>query len=251
MKRMQAELSLAKLTVFKALEVLSDLKPEESYFDSEGNVPREMKSAADVILENVILDNLKDTGLSILSEEIGLIEGIHQKGLHWVVDPLDGTVNFMRRLSPCAVSIALCDGDKPLLGVVGEFPSKRISWGCYGMGAFSSDVPIHVSSIVDKKNAVICSGFPSRFEFTNENMDWIMATLQPFAKVRMLGSASLSLTHVAMGSAEAYSERNIMFWDVAAGLAILEAAGGYYIASRGLCDYALNIFASNGLIEGP
>ena len=80
-------------------------------------------------------------------------------------------------------------------------------------------------------------------------MSWIASTLAPYAKVRMLGAASLSLLHVAKGAAEAYAECNIMIWDVAAGLAIVEGAGGSFTMTKGRYTDAFHVFASNSLIK--
>ena len=249
MKPLHAELALAQSTASEALRVLSGLRPEAASFGVDQCLPREMKTVSDRILEDVILANLRTTGLEILSEEAGLVERGNGNGLRWVVDPLDGTVNFMRGLAPCSISLALCDGNVPMLGVIGEFPSEKIAWGGIGQGAFLADMPIRVSAIDDKQQAVICSGFPSRFKFGDEGMNWIASTLAPYAKVRMLGAASLSLLHVAKGAAEAYAECDIMIWDVAAGLAIVEGAGGSFIMTKGRHTDAFDIFASNGLIK--
>ena len=248
MKSLQPELDLAKSAVIESLQVLASLRPEETVFGFSASVPREVKSASDQILEDVILTRLRDTGLEILSEEVGHISGDIESELNWVVDPLDGTVNFIRGLSSCSVSLALCYGRKPILGVVGEFPSFELAWGGVGMGAFLSGQPIQVSKVSEKNQAVICTGFPSRFEFDSEGMQWIASVLAPYAKVRMLGAASLSLLKVAKGAAEVYTERDIMIWDVAAGLAILEGAGGIYSMSKGNYSNAFEIYASNGLI---
>lgn len=249
MKLLHAELALARSTAADALQVLSSLRPEVASFGIDECLPREMKTAADRILEDVILASLRTTGLEIMSEETGLVGNGNQNGLRWVVDPLDGTVNFMRGLAPCSVSLALCHGRVPLLGVVGEFPSGKIAWGGIGYGAFLSEMPIRVSTIANRRQAVICSGFPSRFEFDDEGMNWIASTLKPYAKVRMMGAASLSLLQVAKGAAEAYSERDIMIWDVAAGLAILQGAGGSFTMVKSHHADAFNVFASNGFIK--
>ena len=183
-----------------------------------------------------------------MSEEAGQVVSGSRDELRWVVDPLDGTVNFMRGLAPCSVSLALCRGDDPVLGVVGEFPSGKLAWGGVGQGAFWADMPIRVSAVADRQQAVICTGFPSRFEFDDQGVHWIATTLTPYAKVRMLGAASLSLIHVAKGAAEVYSERDIMIWDVAAGLAIVEGAGGSFAMTKARHPDSFDVFASNGLI---
>lgn len=249
MKLLNAELELAKTTVADALNVLAKLRPEVTLFGTDERLPREMKTASDRILEDIILSKLRPSGLEIISEEIGLVENGNQNDLCWVVDPLDGTVNFMRGLAPCSVSLALCQGNAPVLGVIGEFPSGKIAWGGIEHGAFLSGLPIHVSAVATRQQAVVCSGFPSRFEFDKEGLNWIASTFAPYAKVRMMGAASLSLLQVAKGAAEVYSEREIMIWDVAAGLAILEGAGGCFSMTPGQHNYAFNVFASNGLIK--
>ena len=243
-----AELVLARTAATAALRVLDELRPEKGVFGVDRRLPREMKTTSDRILEDVIVAKLSATGIDILSEEAGLIIGGNNDGLCWVVDPLDGTVNFTRGLGPCSVSLALCQGDTPVLGVIGEYPSGKISWGQVGQGSYISGMPIRVSDEADRKQAVICTGFPSRFDFDAEGIGWIASTLAPYAKVRMLGAASLSLLNVAKGAAEVYSERDIMIWDVAAGLAILQGAGGCFTMNKTNQSQAFNVFASNGLI---
>jgi len=249
MNPLQPELKLAKSSVTSALQVLAELQPEATAFTFDPALSREMKAASDRILEDVIVNRLRTSGLDILSEETGLIGSGNMEALRWVVDPMDGTVNFIRGLAPCSVSIALCRGNEPVLGVIGEYPSGNLAWGGKEFGAFYSDAPIRVSAINNKQLAVICTGFPSRFRFDDEGTCWIASVLKPFAKVRMLGAASLSLLHVAKGAAEVYAERDIMIWDVAAGLAIVEGAGGTYCMTKGRHPDAFDIYASNGLIQ--
>ena len=248
MKPLITELALALSTASAALQVLASLRLETASFGVDQLLPKEMKTTSDRILEDVIVANLRATGLDILSEEAGEVFSGSGNDFRWVVDPLDGTVNFMRGLAPCSVSLALCQGDVPVLGVIGEYPSGKIAWGGSGQGAFCSDIPIRVSTVAERTQAVICTGFPSRFEFGQEGMNWIASTLAPYAKVRMLGAASLSLLHIAKGNAEVYSERDIMIWDVAAGLAILDGAGGHFTMFKSLHGESFDVFASNGLI---
>jgi len=206
-----------------------------------------MKSQADRVLETIIVRKLQKTGISICSEESGILKITGDNKLRWIVDPLDGTVNFVRRLGSCGVSISLCQDDTPLWGVIGEYPSGKISWGGPGRGAFQDGKPLRVSSLSKRSQAILCTGFPARFNFDNSSLSWIKKTFSSFGKIRMLGSASLSLLQVAKGSAEAYSENNIMFWDVAAGLAILEGAGGLYRKTKSRHPGAFNIKACNGV----
>lgn len=232
-----------------ALEALADLNPSETPFYYRTDLSREMKAACDHILEGIILLHLRQTGLAILSEETGCLPGERSTDLRWVVDPLDGTVNYVRELGPCGVSIALCRGDDPIWGVIGEYPTGNLSWGGVGEGAFRDQQPIRVSNVSKKEEAIICTGFPSRFVFDERRLKLISRQWGSYAKVRMLGSASISLLAVARGAAEVYSERNIMLWDVAAGVAIVRGAGGHAALSEAGDSQSWDVRVSNGLIQ--
>ncbi len=241
-------LAIAKDAAQKAVKALAEVDTGSSSYKFADDLPREMKATADRVLEEIILDCLKPTGLPILSEEAGDLDGTVNAGLRWVVDPLDGTVNFMRGLAPCAVSIALCSGNLPVFGVIGDYPSGRLAWGGQSFGAFIEDRPIHVSTIQDKSKAILCTGFPSRFDFAGASASAFIEWVSSYSKVRMLGAASLSLLQVAKGAADAYAEQDIMIWDVAAGLALIEGAGGHISVSPGRYKNSHNIYASNGLL---
>lgn len=242
-------LSLAKDAAQKAVKALAEVGAGSSSYTFSDELPREMKATVDRVLEEIILSYLKPTGLPILSEEAGDLDGTVNAGLRWVVDPLDGTVNFMRGLAPCAVSIALCLKDVPVFGVIGEYPSHRLAWGGRSLGAFVEGSPIHVSTIQDKSKAILCTGFPSRFDFAGVSAPAFIELVSSYGKVRMLGAASLSLLQVAKGAADAYAEQDIMIWDVAAGLALIEGAGGRVSVSSGRHKNSHNIYASNGLLQ--
>jgi myo-inositol-1(or 4)-monophosphatase len=241
-------LIIAQDAARKALKALSAAAASSSSYKFADDLPKEMKSTADYAIEKIVVACLVPTGLPILSEEVGELGGPNNNGLKWVVDPLDGTVNFVRGLAPCAVSIALWREEAPVFGVIAEYPACRLAWGGRSFGAFIEGSPIHVSAIRSKNQAVLCTGFPSRFEFAGaaEGDFWTM--VRSFNKVRMLGAASISLLQVACGAADAYAEQDIMIWDVAAGLAIVEGAGGKIDVLPGRFQYSHNILASNGLI---
>jgi myo-inositol-1(or 4)-monophosphatase len=215
------------------------------------DLPREIKAVADTVMEEHILAALAPTGLAILSEEAGLMPGRGSASPRWfIVDPLDGTFNFVKGLGPCAVSIALWDAHQPVFGVIYSLADAQLAWGGPGLGAHSHGEPIAVSATVTAANASICTGFPVRFDFDSDAaMVEFRELVRPFAKVRMLGSAAISLLHVARGSADVYAERDIMLWDVAAGLAIVQGAGGSIRFDPGPVEYSLNVRATNGRIS--
>lgn len=242
-------LSLAKEAVQAALQALADMGASVPAYRFADDLSREVKATADRVLDEEILRRLAPTGLPILSEESGELAGTTNAGLQWVVDPLDGTVNFVRGLAPCAVSIALYRGDSPIFGVIGEHPTHRLSWGGPSIGTFVDGRLVRVSTTSEKNKAILCTGFPARFDFDGEAAMHFMNRVSAYGKVRMLGAASLSLLQVAKGSADAYAEQDIMLWDVAAGLALVEGAGGCISISPGRYRHSRNIFASNGLLQ--
>ena len=244
-------LKLSKNAVVHALDKLIELdKKNIKDYQFSNEVPREVKAGADIIIEKILIDKLSISDLSILSEESGLIKSESNSNLRFIIDPIDGTVNFIRGICNCSISVALFDGNTPVFGVLASYPSGIIAWGGKGIGAFMGEIPINVSSIKDTKKGVLCTGFPSRFEFNSKTILEQIHLMQSFNKVRMLGSASQSLLQVAQGSVEAYVESNIMIWDIAAGIAIVEGAGGEFrINNEQDYNYPIEVIASNNLID--
>ena len=244
-------LDLSKKAVSLAFKKLIELdkKNIKNYVFSD-EIPREVKAEADIVIEKILIDKLALSGLSILSEESGLRKSEVDSNLRFIIDPIDGTVNFIRGIGNCSISVALFDDKTPVFGVLASYPSGIIAWGGKSIGAFIDEKPINVSSIKDAKKGVLCTGFPSRFEFNSKKNLEQINLMQSFNKVRMLGCASQSLLQVAQGSVEAYVESSIMIWDVAAGIAIVEGAGGEFrINYKEDYSYPLEVFASNNLID--
>jgi len=197
-------------------------------------------------LEKEILEKLIPTGVPILSEESGFIEGQRSSGYMFIIDPLDGTYNFVKNLGPCAISIALWQDQKPVFGVIYNLSDSKLYWGGDAMGSYCDNQPISTSITSSQAEASICTGFPVRYDVENDNsMRNFWSLVKPYAKVRMIGSAAVSLLNVAVGSADVYSEQSIMLWDVAAGIAIIQGAGGAVHFIPGSTEYALDVFASN------
>ena len=214
------------------------------------DLPREMKSDADRFLDKELIKRLSPLGISILSEEGGGINSKSKSSFRFIIDPLDGTVNYVRGLSQSSISIALYDDKKPVFGVLAIYPSEEIVWGGKNFGAFLGEDPINVSDTEGISNAILCTGFPSHFDVSDQKaLSKYFDLIGNFGKIRMLGSASISLFNVARGAADCYYEQEIMIWDVAAGIAILEGAGGEVSISPGRFENSLNVVASNGTIK--
>ena len=205
-------------------------------------VGKDIKLQADVESEKRVFGILKKTGINILSEEAGYIEKDKKSELCWIVDPL----NYSRNIPLNCISIALWQGDKPVLGVIYDFNRDNLFKGLVGVGAYLNDEKISVSDVVDKSKSIIATGFPVYSSFDDTTLTEFIKTIQAYKKVRLLGTAALSLSLVAYGAIEAYSESNIAFWDVAAGIALVQAAGGTTEFSFSNKEKQLmNVFVSN------
>jgi len=188
---------------------------------------REWKVRADRELESSILTVLRQgSNYPILSEESGLLPG--EGNRQWIVDPLDGSANYFRDVPFYCISIGLWENQVPLLGAVLEIPSNRLFIGIVGVGSWCNGEPIkmQVESPAISSTAVLCTGLPAGFEYSRKNIEALVSVCRHFGKVRMLGSAALMLCYVASGRCDSYWERQIAFWDVGAGIAIVQAAGG-------------------------
>lgn len=187
---------------------------------------RDIKIAADRQAESVIIRFLqREAPFSILTEERGII-GKRLNRLRWIVDPLDGTLNYSRRIPLSCVSIGLWDGDTPVLGVVNDFNRAELFSGMAPGGAWLNGRKIKVSAVSRKEKAVFLTGFPSRTDFSVKAISGFVNSVRSYKKVRLLGSAALSLAYVAAGRADEYYEKDIMLWDVAGGVPIVLGAGG-------------------------
>ena len=246
-------LGLARATVERAGRRLSDAEMDsDPDHVASSEYPREIKALADVVLENEILAELIPTGIPVLSEEAGLVCGESDTALRFIVDPLDGTFNYLRRLGPWAVSVALWRDALPVFGVIYSADDDAVFWGGPDLGAFCGDDPITVSETSDRSRASVCTGVPARADLGDpvfRNRLW--EVVSSFGKVRMLGSAAASLVRVASGIADSYCEDGIMIWDVAAGIAIVEGAGGSHFSRPGRTEFSVEVFASNGRLTHP
>jgi myo-inositol-1(or 4)-monophosphatase len=157
---------------------------------------------------------------------------------NWIIDPLDGTTNFVHGLPPFAISIGLLHNNELLVGVVYEINLKECFYAWKGGGAYCNGKPIKVSKASSVKDSLIATGFPYH-EFGM--MDTYLAILKEFMQnshgVRRLGSAATDLAYVAAGRFEAFYEYNLNAWDVAAGILLVQEAGGKVTDFNGGNEY--------------
>ena len=210
---------------------------------------REPKAAIDRRLHKLIVHGLSDTGIPILSEEADHSAAWRSKKRTWIVDPLDGTLNLIRGAGPSAISICLWEGEGPVFGVVFDTGSRQIFWGGKAGGAWGTTGRLAVSEVAEVGKGVLCTGIPAGFDFSDRNAveQWVR-TLALFGKIRMMGSAASMLLMVARGAVDCYYERNIQIWDVAAGIALVEGAGGTYRICPSPVPTMVTVVASNAVM---
>ncbi len=177
--------------------------------------------------ENFLVDKL-----SKLLPEAGFIaeeseEKSKNRELLWIIDPLDGTTNFIHRLYPVAISIALMHNNRLVLGVVHEVGFDELFMASVDNKAYLNNRQIMVSEISSINDALLATGFPY---YDYERIDQYMALIREFMHVshglRRLGSAATDLAYVACGRFEGFFEYSLNPWDVAAGAVIIQQAGG-------------------------
>ena len=213
-------------------------------------IHKDIKTSADYFIDDFIHKCLSSTNIPILSEESPL-ENYSQQEMLWIVDPLDGTYNFNRGLEYACVSIALWINYKPKFGVIADIFNKNLFAGVNNYGAMKNDQDIQVSQNTELENSCISTGFPIQANFTKEIINKKISRIMKFKKVRMLGSAALMTANVASGVFDAYEEENIYIWDIAAGLAIIESAGGYIQYNKTNVEYCYDVYANNGMLNDP
>ena len=185
-------------------------------------------SAADLKAEQVLVDELNKVrpGYGVLAEERGLVEGT-DKTHTWIIDPLDGTTNFLHAIPHFAVNIALQREGAIVAGVTYNPATGDIFWSEKGKGAFLNDKRLRVAARRDLTESLLATGIPfigkpGHAVFLKE----LHQIAQRVSGVRRYGSAALDLAWVAAGRFDGYWERNIKPWDIAAGMLLVTEAGG-------------------------
>ena len=212
------------------------------------NQDREIKLQLDTDAEELIKDLLVlDNNFPILGEETGLNKDLDD--FFWVVDPLDGTSNFLRGIPVSCVSISLMKNLDPILGVIYDFNHDDLFYGSKYTGAYLNSREIKVSNISKKNESTLMTGIPAKTNYSDEEFHSMIDDFQKWKKVRMIGSAAMSSTYVASGKAETYKEDGIFLWDIAAGGAIVSSAGGHITIENLNDDYRVDAKFTNNRVN--
>jgi len=245
---------LCSLTCEIARSVGKFMAEERKGFDSsmiESKGLHDLVSYVDKESEKRIIEQL-----SKLLPESGFVaeEGTsskHGERYNWVIDPLDGTTNYIQGVPIYAVSIGLLDGDELVVGVVYEVGLDECFYAWKEGGAYLNGEPIRVSERDDIHDALLATGFPySNFDQLDEYLALLKWTMTNARGVRRLGSAATDLAYVACGRFDSFWEYDLKPWDVAAGALIVKEAGGVVTDFNGGSNYLFGgeIIASNALL---
>lgn len=214
----------------------------------------DLVTSVDLRSEELLKEGLSkiDPTIPILAEETQNQIQDPSKTL-WVVDPLDGTTNFAHQIPWFAISIALIENKKPLIGIIYNPIVNELFYAVEGKGAYLNEEKIKVSSVDKLIDSLLCTGFP--VSKILDNPDVFLPLFREFMKrsqgVRRFGSAALDLAYVACGRYEGFWEPYLKPWDTAAGFLLVKEAGGVVTDYLGNpYDPFLNtIVASNGKIH--
>ena len=241
------ELKIAKKAAVKAGNFLRENKNDlnKTIFSSN----RDIKLQADIEAEKIIKDIINnDSSYGILAEESGMSSEKSYKNL-WVVDPLDGTANYSRSIPLCCVSIAMLSDAKPVLGVIYDFNNDELYEGSINTSACLNGQAITVSTTKISQEGILVTGLPNDTDYSDEAMIEMIKNFQNWRKVRMIGSAALASVYVASGKADLYIENKSYLWDIAAGAAIVNAAGGEALILNQNEKFQVDVHFSNSLIK--
>ena len=204
--------------------------------------PADFVSTADHRAEKVIFESLSKArpGYGFLMEETGAVEGT-DKTHRFIIDPLDGTLNFLHGIPHFSVSIGLERDGRMVAGVVLDVAKGDLYWAETGAGAWQNDRRLRVAARKKPGEAVVATGIPYMGRPGHDRFVKELDAIAPsVAGIRRFGSAALDLAYVAAGRFDAFWERGLNAWDVAGGAVLVEEAGGKVTHPDGPADDWLN-----------
>ena len=215
--------------------------------------PGDFVSVTDKKVEKFLIEELQKArpDYSILSEEIGEIN--NDNSFKWIIDPIDGTANFLHGIPHFAISIALEKENEIICGIVYDPIKDEMFLAEKGNGAYLNNQRIRVSARKKLKECVIFTGGP-RLNYKDRKLS--LNEYQKFSSklqtpIRKMGSAALDMAYVAAGRCDGFWQRNLNYWDIAAGIILVKEAGGYVTDFEGNDKYVQNenILATNSRIN--
>ena len=246
---------MIKSTLIKAAQASGKLIQERinGKFSIEKKAgPNDLVTEVDKASEAVIMEIIRESFPDhfILSEEIGEVK--MDSSYKWIIDPIDGTVNFANGIPLCCVSIGVEKDGEMIMGAVYNPMMNEFYFAERGQGAFLNDHPIHVSKQTEVQYSCLVTGFPYTYlDMENGPLEVFSRLIRKGSPVRRLGSAAIDLCWVAAGRFDGFYEHRLNAWDSAAGFLLVEEAGGRVTDFKGnhYSPYQPHLVATNGLIH--
>ena len=215
--------------------------------------PGDFVTLSDKNVEKILIEELQKArpSYSILSEEIGEIK--NDKEFKWIIDPIDGTTNFLHGIPHFGISVGLEHMEEIVCGIIYDPIKDEMFAAEKGNGSYMNNQRIRVSSRSKLKDCLIVTGGPKR---NQKDRDLVLKEYDKFSSsvdvpLRKMGSASLDIAYVAAGRFDGMWQRNLNYWDIAAGIIIIKEAGGFVTDFRGENEYIQNktILVTNSKIN--
>ena len=215
--------------------------------------PGDFVSSADKRTEKTIIEELQKAHpeYGIITEETGIINKSNIKN-RWIIDPIDGTMNFLNGIPQFAISIAYEEDNEIICGVIFNPITNEMFCAEKGNGAYLNNTRIRVSNKKKLKDALLVTGGPKgASKIKNKIYSEYINVSNNVSSVRKFGSAALDMAYVACGRFDGYWQRELNYWDIAAGVIILREAGGFIDFFEDDLSYPLkkNVLASNSNIH--
>ena len=215
--------------------------------------PGDFVSSADKRTEKTIIEELQKAHpeYGIITEETGIINKSNIKN-RWIIDPIDGTMNFLNGIPQFAISIAYEENNEIICGVIFNPITNEMFCAEKGNGAYLNNSRIRVSNKKKLKDALLVTGGPKgASKIKNKIYSEYINVSNNVSNVRKFGSAALDMAYVACGRFDGYWQRELNYWDIAAGVIILKEAGGFIDFFEDDISYPLkkNVLASNSNIH--
>jgi myo-inositol-1(or 4)-monophosphatase len=216
--------------------------------------PGDFVSSSDKRTEKTIIDELQKAHpeYGIITEESGIINKSNTKN-KWVIDPIDGTMNFLNGIPHFAISIGYEEENEIKCGVIFDPIKNEMFCAEKGNGAYLNNSRIRVSNKKKLKDALLVSGGPKHLSKKKEDIfsEFIDVSKNVFSPIRKFGSAALDMAYVACGRFDGYWQRELNYWDIAAGIIIIKEAGGFvdFFEIDDEDSIKKNILASNSNIH--
>ncbi|MEX0349973.1 MAG: inositol monophosphatase [Paracoccaceae bacterium] len=242
-------LEFAEALARQAGQLAVDLRQHPDGLTIETKGPQDFVTAADLAVETLIRDAIAEAypDDAILGEEGGLTG---DAAACWIIDPIDGTANYMRGMPDWAVSIGYFDGAQLTHGVIFAPDHSALASARIGQPARMNGAEIRVSDRADFDQSMVVLGYSQRTGL-QDHLDRIGHILNAGAEYRRQGAATIGLMSVATGRVEAYYEPSLNVWDAAAGLVIVRAAGGEVTAPAfpGFLQHPGEVMAANHIMD--